>query len=359
MCVQKRFLFLLAALAACALGLFLPGWWRLCALIPAVFCPLIPPPAAPSLRDEAWEVTRTNADHRTTPVVCIDETLLMGPPCYTAQACMPFVPVQPERFRAQRSAMLLSAAAALTAPLVDDALPDDALVALSIRPDNLRRQYPVLGRLSLSGAPGCIVRDGKGQRAFFISSEPSLIEACAAVFDGQERPLTQQERRAAAACPGLHFAYAPVADGKPGEPVYLGSIEPIRIEVPAAAALSAIDALRAEGFPVVYAGWGNYVRAAGLTLRAAQPGDQLRVRRVAGNRLDFDRAVLHYLRYEAMARRRRVWAIGSVAFAAVIAIPAGAFVGSLPHTSALPAAGFLLCAGLLAMLPALRVTLRR
>lgn len=350
--MRRWLLFFADALVIPALGLLLPGALRMLALVPALLLPLCALPLVRPFAHPAWTIVRERTDRESAPAVCIDEALLIGAPRFTAKACIPFASVTADRFRAQPGAMLLSAAAALTASLAAEQLPAQCFVALNLRVENFQRQYPVIGSAELNGAQGVVVRDGTGQRAFYLGTGRVLPALCGRIqCAGHVRDLTDDDRHRLAETDGLHYATAALTDGVPEAPIYLGSLQPERIDTVDADVLDAITELHSAGLPVVWKGSGSFVRSVGLPLDPALPGNLIRVAAI-GRERNFALAVRAFLSHEKRRHRFARSMLVAGAAAACIALLTGAYLSASGGVGASAvSAAFAVIAAALCLLP--------
>ena len=168
---------------------------------------------------------------------CIDPSLMVEPRCMAA-AHLPFEAGAQPRLRS--GALLWASAATVTHTLANE---DDqaALLAavkpLGFTPEKFLARCPILRQVEQSGLHGYIVRDGLGQRAYFIGKPAALLDACALVWDQQERSKADNDLQQLAAGACLYgFAMAPVENDIIGPMTYLGSMEIITPVMDAAAA---------------------------------------------------------------------------------------------------------------------------
>ncbi|MBQ8312101.1 MAG: hypothetical protein IJX84_02695 [Clostridia bacterium] len=177
--------------------------------------------------------------------VTIEGELLLTPRHMTA-AHLPFEATQQPRV--QSGGLLWASAITVTHTLADEADRAALLAAvkpLGFTPEKFLARCPILGEVQHSGLRGYIVRDGSGQRAYFLAAPHALLEACAHVWEQQERPKTPQDiSRLPAASPGLYgLAMATVEQGSIGALTYLGSVQVGMSQCD----LSPLDILRAHG----------------------------------------------------------------------------------------------------------------
>lgn len=159
--------------------------------------------------------------------VTIDAELLLTPRHMTA-AHLPFD--RTEQPRVQSGGLLWASAITVTHTLADEADRAALLAAvkpLGFTPEKFLARCPILGEVQHRGLPGYVVRDGSGQRAYFLAAPHALLEACTHVWEQQEREKTPQDAaRLPAAAPGLYgLAMAAVEQGSIGALTYLGSVQ--------------------------------------------------------------------------------------------------------------------------------------
>lgn len=156
----------------------------------------------------------------------VDRTLLTEPRRMIA-AHLPFEPtLQP---RLQSGALLWASAATVTHRLADEQDQSAILAAvkpLGFTPEKFLARCPVIRDVHHEGIPGFIVRDGSGQRAYFLGEPSAVLTACTLIHDKQERSVTEQDRLRLPSGEGLYgLAMAPVQEGQPGPMTYLGSLQ--------------------------------------------------------------------------------------------------------------------------------------
>ena len=178
--------------------------------------------------------------------VTIEGELLLTPRHMTA-AHLPFEATQQPRV--QSGALLWASAITVTHTLADErdrAALLSAVKPLGFTPEKFLARCPILGEVQRSGLPGYIVRDGNGQRAYFLAAPHALLEACTHVWEQQGRSKTPQDvSRLPAASPSLYgLAMATVEQGCIGPLTYLGSVQMGVTQCD----LSPLDALRERGF---------------------------------------------------------------------------------------------------------------
>lgn len=175
----------------------------------------------------------------------IQGELLLTPPHMTA-AHLPFEAT--EQPRVQSGALLWASAITVTHTLADE--PHRAALLAAVRPlgftpEKFLARCPVQDEVQENGLRGYIVRDGNGQRAYFLAAPHDLLEGCTHVWEQQERPKTPQDaQRLPADAPGLYgLAMATVEQGSLGALTYLGSVQ---VGV-SQCDLSPLDALQESG----------------------------------------------------------------------------------------------------------------
>lgn len=176
----------------------------------------------------------------------IEGDLLLMPRRMTA-AHLPFkATAQP---RLQSGALLWASAITVTHALAEGNDRTALLAAvkpLGFTPEKFLARCPILGEVQENGLRGYIVRDGSGQRAYFIGPPASLLSICTRVWEQQERDRTDHDAlRLPTAAPGLYgLAMAPVENGAIGPMTYLGSVQVATMPGNA----SMLDALTDAGF---------------------------------------------------------------------------------------------------------------
>lgn len=309
----------------------------------------------PAYGSPLWSVNGKLVRGKLSQHVVIEESLLMGTPTYTAEAALPLVSVPQEQFRTNQNALLLSIAAAVTAPYLRS-LPDEALVSLGIRPENIRRQYPVLRETHMGEAvsepyPGVIVQDGKHQRAYFASVDSGMAACCQKLFDRTERMMTQGDLAQIAQQAGIHFATALVVDGNMEAPVYLGRLRPITQPHADATILASIQTLTEQGYVIHYSGTGDYVSVTNLPITPYYENQGLYIRRLVSDGFSLEKALASYQQYH-QAKTKRLWqSVLSLMAALLIAFLCGLFVSSLHVGFSWVLVGFELCAFAISLLP--------
>ncbi|MBE5804382.1 MAG: hypothetical protein E7316_07715 [Clostridiales bacterium] len=188
---------------------------------------LIPPLIALLMLSRRWghpwrlRLPLFSLDH-----AAIDSTLLVEPRRMTA-AHLPFeATAQP---RLQSGALLWASAATVTHSLAggaDQAAILAAVKPLGFTPEKFLARCPILQAVEQNGLRGYIVRDGNGQRAYFLGEPVALLAACAYVWEQEERVKTPQDAERIPRGEGLYgLAMAPVENGCPGPMTYLGSLQ--------------------------------------------------------------------------------------------------------------------------------------
>lgn len=156
----------------------------------------------------------------------IDSALLVEPRRVTA-VHLPFAAAPQPRL--QSGALLWASAATVTHTLADEAHQAAILAAvkpLGFTPEKFLARCPILQEVTRDGLRGRIVRDGSGQRAYFIGPPEQLLTACDRVWEQQERDKTPDDALHIPAGDGLYaLAMAPVEDGNIGPMTYLGSMQ--------------------------------------------------------------------------------------------------------------------------------------
>lgn len=156
----------------------------------------------------------------------VDGDLLVGNHAL-AEACLPLEAA--DQLRMRPSALLYASAVTVTCDLAPE--PHRNAMMAAVKPLGFTREKflarcPIQQELTHLGQRGYIVRDGKGQRAYFLGEPASLAACCDLIWDEQERPMTPADRKRIPA-PALNqygFAMAPVTEGHPGPLTYLGSM---------------------------------------------------------------------------------------------------------------------------------------
>lgn len=157
----------------------------------------------------------------------IDARLLVEKRRMTA-AHLPFEPTAQPRL--QSGALLWASAATVTHTLAAEEDREAILAAvkpLGFTPEKFLARCPILGEINVQGLHGYVVRDGHGQRAYFIGEPAALLAACPRILEQQERDKTLQDvPRLPSTAEGLYgLAMAPVEAGRPGPLTYLGSVQ--------------------------------------------------------------------------------------------------------------------------------------
>lgn len=210
-----------------------------------------------------WQYLPENMEANRLRSVCVPPSLLVGRSWLQAELWMPFSRIDGERFRGQKGMMRLAAAIALTDDCIDPNGPVSGCSpeeiaewenSLSISAANIHRQNPRLDSARVSGFPGAVVMDGKDLRAYFVGS-PAIIQACHRVLDGEDRPMTAEDRTRLADTPANTLCYASslVKDGKLESLCYLGAVRPVRRSSPSPEALRAGERLHGLGISVCLA----------------------------------------------------------------------------------------------------------
>ena len=156
----------------------------------------------------------------------VDSRLLVEPRRMTA-AHLPFeAAAQP---RLQSGALLWASTALVTHTLADEndrAAILEAVKPLGFTPEKFLARCPIQQEVCHNGHTGYIVRDGNGQRAYFMGCPADLLSACDMVYDQQERSKTPEDASLLPRGEGLYgLAMAPVTDGAIGPMTYLGSMQ--------------------------------------------------------------------------------------------------------------------------------------
>lgn len=168
---------------------------------------------------------------------CVDPSVLVEPRRMAA-AHLPFEAAAQPRLRS--GALLWASAATVTHTLADEA--DQAAILAAVKPlgftpEKFLARCPILRKVEQGGLQGYIVRDGLGQRAYFMGKPAALLDACALVWDQQERSKTADDLQQLPSGACLYgFAMAPVENGAVGPMTYLGSMEILTPVMDAAAA---------------------------------------------------------------------------------------------------------------------------
>lgn len=158
--------------------------------------------------------------------ITIEGDLLVEPRCL-AEVRLPFA--AEAKLQRQPSALLWASAAMATHTLLPEAEQQAVLAALKplgFVPEKFLARCTIIAPTEVHGQKGMIVRDGKGQRAYFLGQPSALLADCSLVWDQQERPVTAGD---AALLPpqaeGLYgLAMAPVEESGIGPMTYLGSL---------------------------------------------------------------------------------------------------------------------------------------
>ncbi|MGN0780043.1 MAG: hypothetical protein ACI4MJ_12885 [Aristaeellaceae bacterium] len=183
--------------------------------------------------------------------VVVDTTLLMNRR-HVSLTFAPFVSSSQMTLRAGSGFLLMGAAITVMADTTPDASALLSLAAtMGFKPEKFLQRCPVLGVTSLQGITGKVVRDGKGRRAYFLSSPARLASVCGLIWEGGERPMTDEDICRLPRIKGTHYALAtaPIEEGGLGKVTYLGSL--LVEDAPSPAVLEAMGILRAQGFDVV------------------------------------------------------------------------------------------------------------
>ncbi len=203
---------------------------------------------------EGWRFTGS-APYRP-DTVWIDEALL---PCRPTVEGV-FLPFQAETApRLRRGSGMLLMAAALT--VTADQTPDrETLLALAaslgFTPEKFLARTPVLQEVNDHGLTGRAVRDGAGQRAYFLAAPEALLPCCGRIWaDGERDTVPEDTARLPVAAPhqrAYGLATAPMTPRGVGPLTYLGSVQVA--DAPCQEALAAIECLRHQGLAVCAAG---------------------------------------------------------------------------------------------------------
>ena len=184
---------------------------------------------------------------------------LIGQGTRLRAAAQPVDPADSLSIRLGSGALLLGAAMTLTADSLDPA--DRAAIlsavqGLNIKPDRMRSQYPVMAREMRGPVHMLTVRDGMGQRRYYMGQPADVAALCPSIWEGHTRPMEASDRlriadTAAYIAQGncRVTAYATALEGE--EPIFLGLCglgESIDV-----AAVQDIAALRAMGLTVLVA----------------------------------------------------------------------------------------------------------
>lgn len=211
--------------------------------------------------------------------ILIDASLLDGGLCLRF-AAQPFDAADRLTLRLGSGALLLGTAMTLTAQELPGAPVKallDAAAQLGIQPDRMQQRSPVLHRSEENGVIRVSVRDGGQTRTFMLGSIQALCESCSAIWDGQIRPMTGNDRdRLLTACSADSQVYAFGTCQGDDPPVFLGYAGFGASVLPQAR--SDVQALRAMGLTVMLrddeganADLPALHRLLGLEQRHAQP----------------------------------------------------------------------------------------
>lgn len=188
--------------------------------------------------------------------VWLDEALLAGRPTVEG-VFLPFEAEPSPRLRRGSGMLLLAAALTVTAGRTADPETLLALAAsLGFIPEKFLARTPVLREVDAHGLVGQAVRDGAGQRAYFLAAPGVLLPLCKRIWADGERDVIPEDISRLPAVPPHQRAYAlatasVTADG-PGPLVYLGSVHVA--DAPRPEARTAIKTLRSHGLAVCAAG---------------------------------------------------------------------------------------------------------
>lgn len=194
--------------------------------MPIIFCIIIPLIAAYMLLrrwQHPWQLRLPLLLLRR---AAIDPSLLVEPRRVTA-AHLPFDPASQPRL--QSGALLWASAATVTHTLAEEA--DQAAILAAVKPlgftpEKFLARCPILQEVERDGLRGRIVRDGSGQRAYFIGAPEKLLAACDLVWEQQDRPKAPGDTLRLPTGNGLYaLAMAPVEQGDIGPLTYLGSLQ--------------------------------------------------------------------------------------------------------------------------------------
>ena len=259
------------------LTLFLP-WPG--ALIPAlVLCILAPVQCTGAIREPwdnpDWTYSPPNADVLRMKGVCLDPWLFIGDRRITAEIRLPFEASTAERFRSKPGAMALSAAIALTD---DCAAQQEGSIftsaeeirrwerAMGIVPENFKTRNPRLDDAKYRGYRGVVVRDGEGERAYFVG-DAGISQICSMILDGTPRVMTKpdlEQLHLHVPAQSLCYVTATVTEGRLSDLCYLGSVLPAQSSLPSREAVESGMALNDRGYGIMLNG------NAGLTLQVVQ-----------------------------------------------------------------------------------------
>lgn len=196
---------------------------------------------------EGWTLRGTL--HRAPRRLAVDANLLTCGRAVQA-ARLPFDSVPQVTVKPGSCALLLAAAVTVMADITPDAPALLGLAAtLGFTPEKFLRLCPVQGEILLGDIAGRLVRDGNGQRAYYLGEPAALAQACSMIWDTVQRPMMEEDVHRIGSFSGYALATAAVERGVIGPAVYLGSLEVA--EVPCPATLDAIEQLESEGLPSV------------------------------------------------------------------------------------------------------------
>ena len=194
----------------------------------------------------------------------IEPNVILGDRKTIGRIRVPFAEIPAQALRSQISCMLFAAA---VSTLYDQGrrslkLPE-VLADMNLNTAQFRRQFPVLGEITVRGCRGKVVQDGKGQRAFFMQHREDyqermhFLEACTLVMEGTRvRSMTDTERSHLMSLPSgaLLFATTTVHAGAPypGGLTYLGSLVTVQTDTVNEAVMQDLDSLLSDGYQVEY-----------------------------------------------------------------------------------------------------------
>ena len=185
------------------------------------------------------------------------DAALIGQGTRLRAAAQPIDPAETLSIRLGSGALLLGTAMTLTADTLDPADRSAILSAvqgLNIKPDRMRSQYPVMAREMQGAVTMLTVRDGMGQRRYYMGPTGDVADLCASIWEGHTRPMEDYDHLRIADTASYIaqgncrvMAYATALEGE--EPIFLGLCglgEEIDL-----AAVQDIAALRAMGLTVM------------------------------------------------------------------------------------------------------------
>ncbi len=185
------------------------------------------------------------------------DAALIGQGTRLRAAAQPIDTAESLSLRLGSGALLLGTAMTLTAdelPPADRAAILSAVQQLNIKPGRMRSHSPILHREEADGLTILTVRDGLQERRYLLGPAEPLAKACAAIWEGHTRPMTQEDHlriadtaRYIAQGNCRVTAWATALEGE--EPIFLGMAgvgESVHLQ-----ALQDVTTLRNQGLTVM------------------------------------------------------------------------------------------------------------